>query len=104
MEHRVEPAIISSYDGGRHSADLRKTVSRLEKTAAHKDLSVIIVTPAHRPVMPRIVHNWMGMINPPNNRVCRLTAQGQEVGEAYTRTIEAVLADPNLSKWKYLLT
>src|SRR5215471_11231619 len=99
-----EPQIISSYDGGANSADLNKTISRLTKSSSHKDLSTIIIIPTYKPVPLRIVLNWMGMINPPNNRMCRLAAHGMEVGEAYTKTIEAVLNHPDLSQWKYILT
>ena len=44
------------------------------------------------------------MIVPPNNRFVRLTALGLEVGEAYSRCIRSILAHPDLSGWKYILT
>lgn len=100
----MEPTILSSYDGGRHNADLDKTVSRLDKEALWKDLSTIIVTPAAGTIATRVVASWMNLMKPPNGRCAHLWALGTEVGEAYTRMIESILAHPDLSTWKYLLT
>ena len=41
-----QPIILSSYDGGRHNADLDKTISRLDREAMWRDVSTVIVTPA----------------------------------------------------------
>jgi len=41
---------------------------------------------------------------PPNNGVCRILAQGMEVGDAYSTAVENILAHPDLSQWEYLLT
>ena len=98
-----EPVIISSYDGGRHNADLDKTISRLDREAMWKDVSTVIVTPAAGSIPTRVVASWMGMMKPPNGKSTHLWAMGTEVGEAYTRMIEGILAHPDLSKWKYLL-
>ena len=34
----------------------------------------------------------------------RILAQGMEVGDAYSKAIEAILNEPNLSNWEYILT
>ena len=100
-----DPVIISSYDPGRHNADLNATVSRLEKGATWKDLSCVMITPAGgRGIHPRVVAAWENMIVPPNNRFARLTTIDTEVGEAYSRCIESILVHPDLSTWKYILT
>jgi hypothetical protein len=41
---------------------------------------------------------------PPNNGLVRILAQGLEVGDAYSRAIEQILAHPDLSTWEYVLT
>lgn len=99
----AEPIILSSYDPGQHNADLNATISRLDSEATWKDLSTILVTPAGGSVPTRIVASWLGMIKPPNNKSIHLFAVGTEVGEAYTRMIEGILAHSDLSQWKYLL-
>jgi hypothetical protein len=100
----MEPQIISSYNGGAHNADLEKTVSRLEKASAYKDQSTIQIIPAFGQVPTKAVASWMGMITPPNQKFTRMWALGMEVGAAYSRVLEAILAHPELSKWKYILT
>jgi hypothetical protein len=98
------PTVISDHVEGRHNADLRQTIKRLEQTAAHKDLSCVLIMPAHRGIAPRIVHNWMGLFSPPNQKFVRHMAEGMEVGEAYSRTIEQILGHPELSKFKFIVT
>ncbi len=99
-----DPVILSSYDGGRHNADLDATVSRIDRDAAWKDLSTIMLTPTGHAVSMRVVAAWENMITSPNNRFVRLTGMNMEVGESYTRMIESILAHPDLSTWKYILT
>jgi len=99
-----EPQIISSYDGGVHNIDLNKTVSRLTKEGAYKDLRTIIIIPALQKVDTKAVASWWSMITPPNQAVVRLFAMGMEVGEAYTKTIESVLTHPDLKEYPYILT
>jgi hypothetical protein len=100
----MNPQIISSYDGGRHNVDLDKTVSRLEKNAAYKDLSTVIIIPALGSIPTKAVASWWNMYTPPNQKCAKLFAVGMEVGEAYSRTIESILAHPDLKNWKYVLT
>ncbi len=127
-----DPVIISSYNEGRHNADLDKAVSRIDRDAMWKDLSTIQITPTKTPVdlsglnrderrmleqllkkgdlrlsggiNPKIVASWENVILPPNNRFIRLTTLDMEVGEAYSRCIESILAHPDLSNWKFILT
>jgi hypothetical protein len=100
----MQPQIISGFDPGRHNADLSATVSRLERAAAYKDLSTVVIVPAFGSIPTRAVASWLNMFNPPNQKLVRLFAIGMEVGDAYSRTIESILAHPELSKFKYILT
>lgn len=98
-----EPQIISSYDGGKHNKDVRATVQRLSKSGQHKDLSTIIVIPTYKNVAVKVVASWLNLMSPPNNRLVRMFAYGMEVGEAYSNLVSAVLDNPDLSAWKYML-
>ena len=98
------PQIISSYNPGFHNSDLNKTVSRLNKNAAYKDLSTIVIIPGIAAIPFRIFMALRSMYSPPNGRITWLGAEGCEVGEAYSSCIESVLAHPDLSKWKYIIT
>lgn len=101
----MQPQIIS-FDKieGSNNADLEAAGKRLDKSATYKDLSTVIIIPAFDSVSVKVVAAWWSMFSPPNQKVCRLFAQGMEVGEAYERTIEAVVSNPELSKWRYILT
>lgn len=99
----MEPQILSSYDPGRHSIDLEKTVSRLDRGAAYKDQSTIIVVPALGSIPTKAVASWWNLYTPPNQKVAKIFAVGMEVGAAYSNTIEAILSNDDLKNWRYLL-
>lgn len=98
------PVILSSYDSGKHNADLDAAVSRLDADLSWKDLSCIMITPAAETVPVKVLASWESMMTPPNNKFTRIYTIKCEVGEAYTKTIEAILAHPELSSWKYICT
>jgi hypothetical protein len=52
----------------------------------------------------KVVQSWQNLIAPMNQKRAILFASGHEVGKAYNEMIERVLADPELSKWKYIMT
>ncbi len=99
-----EPIIHSNYDPGIHSADLSKTINRLNKEMGHKDLSTVIIAPTYEKIPVRVALSWESLIKPPNGRTASIVAEGMEVGEAYSKTIESVLAHPDMGKWKYIFT
>jgi hypothetical protein len=100
----MEPQIISSYSGGEHSADLSQTISRLKKDRSYKDMSCIQIVPAFGSIPTKAVAAWMNMYSPPNAKFVRLFAVGMEVGQAFSSAIESILANPDLSNYKYILT
>lgn len=97
----MEPQIISSFEGY-HNADLTKTVSRLKKEAAYKDLSTIIVIPAFGSVPTKVVASWLSLYSPPNQKLVRLFALGMEVGDAYSSCLQNILQNADLAKFKYI--
>jgi hypothetical protein len=101
---RPQPQIISSYEGGRHQADLSATLSKLEGRGEYRDLSCIVLVPALGTVPTKAVASWWNLYFPPNQKVVKLFALGMEVGAAYSDTIAMVLAHPDLSQYKYLIT
>jgi hypothetical protein len=63
-----------------------------------------MIVPAGGSIPAKVVQSWLSMYVPPNNKFVRIFALGMEVGEAYSQTIENILAHPELSKFKYILT
>ena len=78
--------------------------SRLTKSGLYKDCSTICSIPTRGSIPAKEVQNWLGMIPPMNQKFTRLFIEGMEVGAAYSSAIENILANPELSKWKYILT
>ena len=99
----MKPQIIVP-DYGKHNFDIRETMQRLTNEGAYKDQSVIVLVPAFGTVPTKVLASWWNMFFPPNQKVAKIFAVGMEVGEAFTSAIEMILAHPELSKFKYILT
>lgn len=69
-----------------------------------RDLSTIMIVPCGDQIPTRVVQSWMQMMTPMNQKFVRIFAQGMEVGKAYQAAIRNILAHPELSKFKYILT
>ena len=76
----------------------------LQKGASYKDSSTIIIIPTRGTINHKVINSWINMIAPMNQKRAILFAVGDEVGIAYDTLIKQILADPNLSTWKYILT
>lgn len=99
-----EPQIIVGGYEGWHNSDDRAAAKRLRTGKGYRDLSTIIVVPTRGMIPARAVENWMGLQTPMNQKAIRLFVSGMEVGDAYNKAIETILAHPDLSQWKYVLT
>jgi hypothetical protein len=73
--------------------------------STYRDCSTIVIVPERTDMFHyRVVQAWQNLINPMNQKRVWFFVIGDEVGVAYTNTIRAILAHPELSKWKYILT
>ncbi len=103
----MKPEIILPYSPGAQNADLAKANARLTVSQSYKDLSTVIVTPTRggRSLCPRFVSSVMGLLRPMNQKCFGpVFISGMEVGEAFNSAIEMILANPELAKFKFLLT
>jgi hypothetical protein len=91
-------------DAGRHNDNLEIRAAEILSGGTWKHQRAVCIMPAGKAIPFRVAAAMRGLITPPNQAFAFLGAEGMEVGEAYTRTIEHVLADPNLSTWEYILT
>jgi hypothetical protein len=95
-----QPQIIIPDQAGWHNSQ-----PDLRKKHAHRDLSTIMIVPCYSSgINPRVVQAWMGMMSPMNQKFVRIFVTDMEVGAAYSQTIEQILANPELSKFKFILT
>lgn len=75
------------------------------KGSTYQDNSTMIIIPLRDPfVHHKILQSWQNLIAPMNQKRGMLFVHGDEVGHAYDRMIENLLNDPELSKWKYVMT
>jgi hypothetical protein len=97
--------VVENLNLGINNADLQATIERLNKGKTFQDLSTVIVCPTRGAITDRVVQSWMGLIRPMNQKVIGpIFIRGYEVGQAYNTAVEMILANPELSKWKYMLT
>jgi hypothetical protein len=87
--------------GALNSAD---GTTRIIQGNTYKDLSTIIAIPTRGMIHCKVVGSWWNLMTPMNQKSTKVFAVGMEVGDAYNNMIEQALANPELSKWKYILT
>lgn len=105
QQSEIKPQIvIDNFQGGFHNQDLEKSRERLSNAKTYKDLSTICVIPTRGTIHFRVVQSWMGLMPAMNQKFIRIFISGMEVGAAYNAAVEMILANPELSKWKYILT
>jgi len=100
----MKPQLVMADFGGAHNQDLTETNARLLKGASWKRQRTIVIIPASDLIPAKVALSHWNLCFPPNNGLVRILAQGLEVGDAYSRAIEQILAHPDLSTWEYILT
>lgn len=101
----MKPQIVIPDFKGIHNSNPEQTAERLKKAKSYKDLSTIIVCPTRGTIPAKVVQSWINLIRPMNQKVLGpMFAIGLEVGEAYNQVITSIMANPELAKFKYLLT
>ena len=98
-----QPTIITP-EGGFHNKDLKQARTRLLKGNTYKDVSTICVIPTRGVIPARVLQSWFSLIAPMNQKFQRIFMTHMEVGEAYEQAVAFILANPELSTWKYMLT
>lgn len=100
----MKAQIVSADIGGKHNADLDGARSRILKGGSWKKQRIIVLLPASDMMSTRVALSHWNLVFPPNNNVHRMLCLGMEVGEAYSQAIEAILHEPNLKQWEFILT
>ena len=99
----MKPAIIVPDNVGEHNKSNYNV--RLEKSKTYRDLSTVIICPTRGVISATIVQNWMSLMRPMNQKcIGPIFMEGMEVGEAYNQAIKMILENPDLSKFKFILT
>ena len=91
-------------DAGIHNDNLEMSTTTYLRGATWKKQRGVCLLPAGKMISTRVALAWRGMILPPNQAWHFMAIEGDEVGVAYNRAIEQILAHPDLSQWEYILT
>src|SRR5215469_8425422 len=90
---------------GFHNANLPVAHERLIRGNTYRDLSTVWIVPTRGMIAAKVTSSWFGLMRPMNQKVIGpIYMEGLEVGEAYNTAVEMILANPELSKYKYMLT
>lgn len=89
---------------GFHNADLERARGRLLRGNTYRDCSTVMVVPTRGMISAKVVQSWLGLMAPMNQKFTRLFVEHMEVGDAYNAAVQNILGNPELSKWKYILT
>lgn len=89
---------------GRHNANLEASRDRLLLGGTYKDQSTVCVIPTRGQIHARVVQSWFALLTGMNQKFLRMFVMGREVADAYNEAIGQILASPDLSQWKYVLT
>ncbi len=99
----MKPQIVMP-EVGRHNANLDASAGRILEGGSWKKQRVIVILPAANNIPTKVALSHWQLIFPPNQAVYRMAALGMEVGDAYSTSIDQILAHPELSQWEYILT
>jgi hypothetical protein len=72
--------------------------------STYQDNSTIVIIPTRGMLHQKFANAFLHMLTPMNQKRAVFFCSGDEVGKAYDKMIKAILDDPELSKWKYILT
>jgi len=99
------PKEFISDDIGIHNGQIDASTARLIRGNTYRDLSTVWITPTRGDVKARVVSSWIALMRPMNQPfVGPLFIEKDEVGVAYQKMFDIILENPELSKWKYVLT
>lgn len=100
----VTPQLIVQDFKGAHNSDPDGTNARLIRGGSWKKQRIVVILPSAEVIPAKVALAYWNMAFAPNNGVVKILALGLEVGDAYSKAIEGVLAHPELSQWEYILT
>jgi hypothetical protein len=96
--------IVTDIGPGVHNEDLPASTKRVLEGGSWKKQRCIVILPSAAQIPAKVALSHWNLMFPPNQPVHRMLALGMEVGDAYSQSIEAILAHPELSQWEYILT
>lgn len=91
-------------DAGIRNENLEQSIGTYMEGGTWKKQRGVCILPAGKSIPSRVALAWRSLIVPPNQPWHFMVVEGDEVGIAYNRAIEGILAHPDLREWEYVLT
>ncbi len=100
-EVKVDPPLE-----GLNNSDLQAARERILKGATYRDCSTVCLLPTRDDgaLHFKVSDALKGLMTPMNQKFTHIRLAGMEVADAYNQGIQMVLDNPELSKWKFILT
>lgn len=96
--------IQTQLTAGYHNQNIDTEYGRILKGATWKRARVVVLIPAANTIASKVYLSHCNLMFPPNQGVFRFLCLGLEVGDAYSKAIEEIVAHPALGEWEYILT
>jgi hypothetical protein len=100
----AKPQLVMQDTAGQQNANLKQSAAKIVQGGSWKKQRIVVILPSSDLIPAKVALSHWSLIFPPNQGVLRMLALGMEVGEAYSTTIEQILAHPELSQWEFILT
>ncbi len=91
---------------GFHNEHAEESRERIIRGATYRDCSTVCLlpTPSEGKLHWKVADAFKSLMLPMNQKFVPMRLTDMEVGDAYNNGIRAVLAHPELSKWRFILT
>lgn len=96
--------VVLEQNVGWNNSNIEAARDRLIRGQSYKDLSTICIVATRGMIPSKVVQSWVNLASPMNQKFTRIFIERMEVADAYNMGIETILANPELSTWKYVLT
>lgn len=91
--------------GGHNNSDLEAARKRLIRGNTYRDCSTVCVIPSpNGMISTKVAAAIWSLVSPMNQKFQKFTVEKMEVGDAYQQSVAMILDNPELRKWKYMLT
>lgn len=99
----MKPQLIG-LDAGIHNKEIAKSTSRVIEGGSWKKQRTVMLIPAGPTIPTKVYISHRALVFPPNQSAHCMAAIGQEVGEAFSNSIQEIISNPEIGNWEYLLT
>lgn len=76
----------------------------LVKGDTYRNCSTVVIVPTRGMIHNQVVHSWVSLAKPMNQKTAMLFVSGDEVGVAYNRAIASILDGSQYGDFQYVLT